>query len=91
MIEELYLLGKVAAAMVLAGLVGFEREADRKAAGLRTHMLVGGAAALLMVAGIGVTIAVEAWVVALGVTLLTLAVLRVLALLDTPKGHDNGD
>ena len=44
-----------------------------------------------MVAGIGVTIAVEAWVVALGVTLLTLAVLRVLALLDTPKGHDNGD
>ena len=151
MIEELYLLGKVAAAMVLAGLDGFEREADRKAAGLRTHMLVGGAAALLvglsdllietfsheageamrtdpiriveaivagvsflgagtifvsgqnrvrglttaasllMVAGIGVTIAVEAWVVALGVTLLTLAVLRVLALLDTPKGHDNGD
>ena len=49
------------------------------------------AASLLMVAGIGVTIAVEAWVVALGVTLLTLAVLRVLALLDTPKGHDNGD
>ena len=44
-----------------------------------------------MVAGIGVTIAVEAWVVALGVTLLTLAVLRVLALLDTPKDHDSGD
>lgn len=139
MIEEVILVGKVAAAMALAGVIGFEREADGKAAGFRTHMLVGGAAALLvgsadllidrfgadagnamrtdpirvveaivagvsflgagtifvsgddrvrglttaasllMVAGVGVIVAVEAWIVALGVTLLTLFTLRVLA------------
>jgi len=138
-IEEVILVGKVAAAMALAGVIGFEREADGKAAGFRTHMLVGGAAALLvgsadllidrfgadagnamrtdpirvveaivagvsflgagtifvsgddrvrglttaasllMVAGVGVIVAVEAWIVALGVTLLTLFTLRVLA------------
>ncbi|MBB87132.1 MAG: hypothetical protein CMP06_07530 [Xanthomonadales bacterium] len=124
--------------MALAGIIGFERETDGKAAGFRTHMLVGGAAALLvgsadllidrfgadagnamrtdpirvveaivagvsflgagtifvsgqdrvrglttaasllMVAGVGVIVAVEAWIVALSVTLLTLFTLHVL-------------
>ncbi len=34
-------------AMFLGGLIGFEREAADKPAGLRTHMLVAGSAALL--------------------------------------------
>ena len=38
-------------AAVLSGLVGFEREARQKAAGLRTHMLVGLGAALLTLVG----------------------------------------
>jgi putative Mg2+ transporter-C (MgtC) family protein len=38
-------------AMLLGGLVGLERELKRKPAGFRTHMLVAGAAALLL--GIG--------------------------------------
>ncbi len=37
---------RLAAALVLAGVVGFEREARGKTAGLRTHMLVGMASAL---------------------------------------------
>ena len=137
-IPEAILVGKVAVAMALAGIIGFERETDGKAAGFRTHMLVGGAAALLvgsadllidrsgadagnamrtdpirvveaivagvsflgagtifvsgqdrvrglttaasllMVAGVGVIVAVEAWIVALSVTLLTLFTLHVL-------------
>ena len=31
----------VVAALVLCGLIGFEREARRKDAGIRTHILVG--------------------------------------------------
>ena len=137
-IPEAILVGKVAVAMALAGIIGFERETDGKAAGFRTHMLVGGAAALLvgsadllidrfgadagnamrtdpirvveaivagvsflgagtifvsgqdrvrglttaasllMVAGVGVIVAVEALIVALSVTLLTLFTLHVL-------------
>jgi putative Mg2+ transporter-C (MgtC) family protein len=38
-------------AAVLSGLVGFEREARQKAAGLRTHMLVGLGAALFTLVG----------------------------------------
>lgn len=34
-------------AMVLGGIIGFERESASKPAGLRTHMLVAGSAALL--------------------------------------------
>jgi putative Mg2+ transporter-C (MgtC) family protein len=40
-------LGEVAIAMVLGGLIGAERELADKPAGLRTHMLIAGAAALL--------------------------------------------
>jgi len=45
------ILGYVALAMVLGAAVGVEREAKDKPAGLRTHMLVAGAAALLVALG----------------------------------------
>jgi putative Mg2+ transporter-C (MgtC) family protein len=45
---ELRIIGEVAAAMMLGGLIGLERELAHKPAGFRTHMLVAGAAALLM-------------------------------------------
>lgn len=38
-------------AMLLGGLIGFERELAQKPAGLRTHMLVAGSASLLVVLG----------------------------------------
>lgn len=44
-------IGRVALAAALSGLVGFERSAHHKAAGLRTHMLVGMGAALFALAG----------------------------------------
>jgi putative Mg2+ transporter-C (MgtC) family protein len=46
--EQLLLLGQVVGAMLLAAVVGLERELARKPAGLRTHMLVAGAAALMV-------------------------------------------
>jgi putative Mg2+ transporter-C (MgtC) family protein len=45
---ELEIVGEVALAILLGGLIGFEREAANKPAGFRTHMLVAGAAALLV-------------------------------------------
>ncbi|HSM01255.1 MAG TPA: MgtC/SapB family protein [Acidimicrobiia bacterium] len=39
-------IARLAAAAVLSGLIGFEREVAQKAAGIRTHMLVGLGAAL---------------------------------------------
>lgn len=42
------LLGTVALAMGLGALIGLEREVTGRPAGLRTHMLVAGAAALLV-------------------------------------------
>ena len=50
-IQQLEVLGKVALAMLLGGVVGLERELARKPAGLRTLMLVAGAAALLVALG----------------------------------------
>ena len=47
---DLLLLFRPVVAAVLAGIIGWERERAGKAAGLRTHMLVGLAAALFMVA-----------------------------------------
>jgi putative Mg2+ transporter-C (MgtC) family protein len=41
-------LGELTLALVLSSLIGFEREIRMKSAGLRTHTLVGVAAALLM-------------------------------------------
>jgi putative Mg2+ transporter-C (MgtC) family protein len=47
MILELKVLGYVALSLLLGGIIGLEREWADKPAGLRTHMLVAGAAALL--------------------------------------------
>jgi putative Mg2+ transporter-C (MgtC) family protein len=46
--EQLRLLAQVAIAMALGAVIGLERELARKSAGLRTHMLVAGAAALMV-------------------------------------------
>jgi putative Mg2+ transporter-C (MgtC) family protein len=47
MIEQLLLLGQIVLAIILGGAIGYEREAADKPAGLRTHMLVAGSAAML--------------------------------------------
>ena len=49
---ELLLLLRVAAAGVCSAVVGYERESKGKAAGLRTHMLVGMSAALYSVTAV---------------------------------------
>lgn len=51
LLPQLYVLGHVALAGALGGLVGLEREQANKPAGLRTHMLVAAAAAMLMELG----------------------------------------
>ncbi|WP_411826996.1 MgtC/SapB family protein [Luteolibacter sp. AS25] len=50
-VSEFTDLGLITLAALLAGLVGLERESDGKPAGFRTHMIIGGAAALLVVCG----------------------------------------
>lgn len=45
---EWEVITEVALAMALGGLIGFEREVANRPAGFRTHMLVAGAAALLV-------------------------------------------
>ncbi len=45
------IIGEIALAMVLGGLIGLEREMAQKPAGLRTHMLVSATAALLVSLG----------------------------------------
>ena len=51
MVEALQLeyLGRLLVALVLSGLLGYERERARRPAGLRTHMTVGMAAALFVI------------------------------------------
>ncbi|MEP4048827.1 MAG: MgtC/SapB family protein [Luteolibacter sp.] len=44
-------LALITLACLLAGVVGLEREKGGKPAGFRTHMIIGGAAALLVVCG----------------------------------------
>lgn len=46
--QDLQILSRVVVAMLLGGLIGLERETRAKPAGLRTHMLVAGAAALIV-------------------------------------------
>lgn len=48
---QLFALAEIMLAMFLGGLIGFERESANKPAGLRTHMLVAGGAALLIALG----------------------------------------
>lgn len=45
---QLEILASVLAALILGGLIGLEREDAQKPAGLRTHMLVAAAAALIV-------------------------------------------
>lgn len=45
---QLLVLADTAIAMALGGAIGFERELKNRPAGFRTHMLVAGAAALLV-------------------------------------------
>jgi putative Mg2+ transporter-C (MgtC) family protein len=45
---QLQILTQVGLAMLLGALIGVEREVEDKPAGLRTHMLVGGAATLFV-------------------------------------------
>jgi putative Mg2+ transporter-C (MgtC) family protein len=48
LLSQLEMLGQIAVAMALGALLGLERQLAHKAAGLRTHMLVAGAAAMLV-------------------------------------------
>lgn len=45
---QFIIIGQVILAMILGGLIGFERELANKPAGFRTHTLVAGAACLFM-------------------------------------------
>jgi putative Mg2+ transporter-C (MgtC) family protein len=45
---QLAILAEVFLAMILGGVIGIERTTANKHAGFRTHMLVAGAAALLV-------------------------------------------
>jgi putative Mg2+ transporter-C (MgtC) family protein len=45
---QFQLLGEIVVAMILGGILGFERELADRPAGLRTHILVAGAAAMLV-------------------------------------------
>ncbi|HWQ32064.1 MAG TPA: MgtC/SapB family protein [Blastocatellia bacterium] len=55
--HQLQIMAEVGLAIVLGGLIGLERELADKPAGLRTHMLVAGAAALLT--GVGYSLVAE--------------------------------
>jgi putative Mg2+ transporter-C (MgtC) family protein len=48
-IEQLQTIGLVGLSMILGGIIGLERERADKPAGLRTHMLVSGAATTLVI------------------------------------------
>ena len=48
---DLNILARVAIALVLSAVLGWERKSSGKAAGIRTHMLVGISTALFVVAG----------------------------------------
>jgi putative Mg2+ transporter-C (MgtC) family protein len=46
--DQVRILGSIALAMILGAIIGLEREAKDKPAGLRTHMLVAGVATFLV-------------------------------------------
>lgn len=47
-VTQLRIVAEVALALLLGGIIGFERETAQKPAGIRTHMLVAASAALFM-------------------------------------------
>lgn len=50
-VDQLELLGLIVLAVVLGAVIGLERELSNKSAGLRTHALVSGGAALIVAIG----------------------------------------
>ena len=52
MISEWDALGRITVALVLGGLIGFDRQRLNKPAGVRTHMLVAAGAALFIVVAV---------------------------------------
>ena len=72
---EIEVLIQVVLAMLLGAAIGFEREAEDKPAGLRPHMLMAGAAALLVSVG---TILIEYLGVRLGAQAVDSDPLRIL-------------
>ncbi|MBD3289076.1 hypothetical protein GF337_09750 [candidate division KSB1 bacterium] len=48
---QVEIIGKVALAILLGGIIGLEREVAKKPAGVRTNMLITGAASLLVAIG----------------------------------------
>jgi putative Mg2+ transporter-C (MgtC) family protein len=77
---ELRALGYVMLAMLLGGIIGVERELEDKPAGLRTHMLVAGASALLVMLG---EIALQDFIASFGGTAVNTDPVRVLQALVT--------
>ena len=59
--DDLSILGRVLIACLLSGVLGWEREAAGKAAGLRTHILVGVAAVLFTVVGASMAVSFRAY------------------------------
>jgi putative Mg2+ transporter-C (MgtC) family protein len=72
---ELGILARVALAMLFGAVIGLEREARDKPAGLRTHMLMAGAAALLVSLG---SVIVRDYSADLGVQLVETEPLRII-------------
>ena len=59
--DDLSILLRVVIACVLSGILGWERESRGKAAGLRTHILVGVAAVLFIVIGEFIAVSFKAY------------------------------
>ena len=73
--NQLQIIGQVILAMVLGAIMGIEREYADKPAGLRTHMLVAGAAALFVALS---TTAVQQFGTSLGDSLIRSDPIRVM-------------
>ena len=52
MSDELTMIMRMLLALLLAGIIGFQREREGKAAGFRTHILIGLASALFTIASL---------------------------------------
>jgi putative Mg2+ transporter-C (MgtC) family protein len=74
--DQLIILGNLSIAMVLGALIGLDRELAHKPAGLRTHMLVAGSAALLIALG---SLTIEYFQQQLGIDLLQSDPIRIIA------------
>lgn len=59
MISDLDVAMRLVASVVFAGIIGYERQARHKAAGLRTHILVGMGSSLIMVLSINIYSSVQ--------------------------------